>query len=142
MLFSRALSSGCVAPHSEMPTAGADYERLFALQATLERKRVQQLQDRISAVQNRIKQMTGSNKAITIFARTQYPAAEVAKFGTYTTLLDGMDYPALNEPLDSELAPPDASPLVMSQLSPDDEVGLRRSCAQLRHVRLDFTPRF
>lgn len=92
------------------------------MQAAIERSRLSALNERIQVVQRRILSMTGSTKAITLFARTKYPAAEVARFGTYTTMLDGMHYPSLTEPLDDTLAPFGALTLHPSDLTPDDEV--------------------
>ena len=116
-------------------------DRLFDIvdaRLSSERARLAVLQSRIAAARARVGAMSGSTKAITVYASPRYPAAEVARLSAHAALWAGVEagsgaparQPPLSEVSDDALSPVGVSPSTRAGLAADDEVLARSDKAQ------------
>lgn len=88
-----------------------------------ERTRMATLNTRLNHCKEKIRLLSTTTRAVTIYASAKFPALEIARHSVYTTLHDGIHHPTHDVMDDgSGLASLGAEPLRKETLSTDDEV--------------------
>lgn len=103
---SRCILTTRVAPTLDVP------------QVNVERARLTLINARLGRVRDKIRAISGTSRAITLYATPKYPATDVARTSAFVCLHDGMSAPTLTayEATDG-IAPVGARPLVKAALA-------------------------